>query len=280
MAAHWELALRLRERRERLGLDIHRIAADLDISPADWEAVEEQRTAPSEPDLTRALDLLEVSAPERHQLLDLRTTALQSGWWDDYSALFDADIKRFYGLEASADFLCYYDSLLVPGLLQTPDYIRAVMSTDSLIPNVEVEARVLARLRRQQRLHNDEALCAQFVFSEAALRQQIGGRNVLRGQLEHLLALTEHPHPNLDIRVIPFTAPACNLFGSGSVGLLDFRNPRLPRAAWHETVTEWGIITNAEKTHDISDAFVEAVSRAATPEHTRTLVEQCRVMVA
>jgi hypothetical protein len=114
------------------------------------------------------------------------------------------------------------------------------------------------------------------IMSEAALRQQIGGPAVLRAQLEHLLTVIEQHPDNVEIRVIPFTATACNLFGAGTLQLLDFQSARLPRVAWLETVSTWGVITDTTRVRDISMAFNEAMERTLDPKRSKDTIEKHR----
>jgi hypothetical protein len=190
--------------------------------------------------------------------------------------LFDGPIQRLFGLEHGAQQIRGYDTLLIPGLLQTPDYTRAIMNSDTSIRQVEVEQRVAARQHRQERLGGAEPLHLTTIISEAALRQQVGGPKVLRGQLSHLLAMIDEFEDNVEVRVIPFTATACNLFGAGTLSLLDFASPRLPRVAWHETVSTWGVIADPNKVRDITMAFNEALIRTLDRGETRKIIEKNR----
>lgn len=276
VVALWELVLRIRERREQLGIGVNDITRHLGFTRNYWSAIENEHKIIPENTLTNICELLEFGSDDRQQLLELREEAKENGWWSSYSALFDGNVQRLFGLEHGAQQIRGYDTLLVPGLLQTADYAREIMSSDTSIRPVEVEQRVSARLRRQERLRGANPLHLTVIISEAALRQQVGGTTVLRGQLDHLLKTIEQPAGNVEIRVIPFTATACNLFGAGTLSLLDFQSPRLPRVAWHETVSTWGVITDANKVRDITMAFNEALTRTLDRRESKKLVEKYR----
>jgi hypothetical protein len=141
---------------------------------------------------------------------------------------------------------------------------------------VEIDQRVEVRLRRQERLRGDNPINLKVIISEAALRQQVGGRIVLKGQLDRLLELIEQYSENLEVRVIPFAADACALFGSGTVMLLDFDSPRLPGIAWHETVSNWGVLSAASQIRDITAAFNEAYTRSLDASQSQRLVSKSR----
>jgi transcriptional regulator with XRE-family HTH domain len=273
VVASWELALRLKRQRERHGIEVKRITEVLGFTRNYWSAVENERKILSPEALTRVIELFEFDDEERVELLALRTAAKERGWWSGYSALFDADIQRLFGLEQGAQAIRDYESLLIPGLLQTSDYIRAIMMPAVTLPQVEVDQRVEARLRRQARLADpDDPLTLTAVISEAALRQQIGGRDVLRQQLVHLARQIERHPTKLDIRVIPFTAPACGLFGAATVHLLEFGNPRLPTLAWQETVTAWGVIDDSRQVRNITTTYEDAYRRALPRDQSLHMV--------
>jgi transcriptional regulator with XRE-family HTH domain len=276
VVANWELVIRIRERREQLGITVNDITSRLGFTRNYWSAIENERKIIPEATLRSIFDILEFGEMDCQQLLKLREAAKENSWWSTFSALFDNDIQRLFGLELGAQGIYGFDTLLIPGLLQTPDYARAIMQSDTAIRQVEIEQRVMARLRRQERLRGDDPLDLKVIISEAALRQQIGGVSVLGGQLDHLLATMEKHPDNVEIRVIPFTASACNLFGSGTLHILDFQSPRLPRVAWHETVSDWGVITDAIKVRDITMAFNEALERTLDRRETKKIIGKYR----
>lgn len=276
VVANWELVLRLRERREQLGISVNDLTKQLGFTRNYWSAIENERKIIPENTLRTLFGILEFGENDRQQLLDLRDTAKENGWWRQYSALFDNELQRLFGLEHGAHGIRGYDPLLVPGLLQTADYARAIMHRSATVRPVEVEQRVAVRQRRQERLNGDNPLDLQVIISEAALRQQIGGTAVLKDQLNHLLTVIEKHPDNVEILVVPFTAPVCTLFGAGTLHLLDFQSPRLPRAAWMESVSIWGVTTEANQVRDISIAFDEAVERALDRRETKNIIDEYR----
>jgi transcriptional regulator with XRE-family HTH domain len=277
VVANWELTLRLHRRREQLGVSVKDITDRLGFTRNYWSAIENERKIIPEKTLRGIFKILEFGAEDRKQLLELRETAAkESGWWSKYSALLDTAVQRFYGLEHGAHSIRNFETLLIPGLLQTSEYARAIMSSDATIRPVEIDQRVEVRARRQELLRSDDPIILQVIISEAALRQQVGGRAVLKGQLDRLLELIEQYPDNLEVRVIPFTAAACALFGSGTVMLLDFDSPRLPRIAWHETVSNWGVLSAASQIRDITAAFNEAYTRSLDASQSQQLVLKSR----
>ncbi|MEU5265404.1 Scr1 family TA system antitoxin-like transcriptional regulator [Amycolatopsis sp. NPDC021455] len=274
VVASWELALRLKRRREQLGVEVRTITERLGFTRNYWSAVENERKILSLESLTRIIELFEFDDEEKEELLALRAAAKERGWWTRYSALFDNEIQRLYGLEQGARGVRDYENLLVPGLLQVPDYTRAIMMPDVTMRPVEVDQRVEARLRRQARLLDEnDPFTFTALLSEATLRQQIGGPRVLRNQLKHLATLIERYPGKLDIRVIPFTATACGLFGGATVVLIDFDNPQLPTVAWQETVTTWGIIDDPTQVRNLTTTFEDAYRLALSTRATLEMIK-------
>jgi len=273
--ASWELALRLRQRREQLGIEVRTITATLGFSRNYWSAVENERKILAEDKLKTVLNTFEFDEEEQRELLDLRETAKRRGWWTSYSALFREDTLRLYGLEHGAQSIRTYDSLLFPGLLQTADYARALMTAEiPTIRQVEVGQRVEVRMRRQQRISGDDPLHLTAVVSEAALRQETGGPRVLRDQLAHLARMIEDRPDVVDLRVIPFTATGCGVFGASTFHLLDFASSRLPTLLWQETVTTGVVIDNASQVRDISLTYAEALGRALSGQDSLDRIKQ------
>jgi transcriptional regulator with XRE-family HTH domain len=274
VVAGWELVLRLRDRRDQLGVEVKQITQALGFSRNYWSAVENERKILSEDALKKMLRLLEFGPDESREMLALREIAKDRGWWSDYSALFDSELQRFFGLEHGAHSIRTYENLLIPGLLQTREYAHAVIHPDVTVPRVQVGQRVDVRLRRQRRLDDEAALRLTAVISEAALHQQIGGPEVLRNQLEHLVAMIDKYPDNLHLHVVPFTATACSLFGGATMYLIDFENPRLPTVVWQETVTAWGVIDDPPQVEAISAAFTEALQRSLDRRESKETIKR------
>ncbi|MCT2581607.1 Scr1 family TA system antitoxin-like transcriptional regulator [Actinophytocola gossypii] len=272
--AGWELVLRLRERREQLGVEVRKITDALGFSRNYWSAVENERKTLSEESLVRLLELLEFDEDDTRELLALRDASRQRGWWTRYSSLFDTDLQRLFGLEHGAESIRGYESLLIPGLLQTADYARAIMTPSVTVRRVEVDQRVEVRLRRQERLTGENPLRLTAIISEAALRQQIGGPVVLRAQLDHLARTIEERADNIEVLVIPFTAVSCGLFGAATIHLLDFANVNLPTVVWQETVSSWGIIDSVTQVRDIAISFDEARRHTLNREDSLSLIHR------
>ncbi|AUI64662.1 transcriptional regulator [Amycolatopsis sp. BJA-103] len=124
------------------------------------------------------------------------------GWWDEYRHLFKPDFVRFLGLEDSAVLIRQFHLLLVPGLLQVPEYIRSLMSAGANTPD-EVERGIEVRLIRQGRLRNEE-LEHFFIIDESVLYRRVADVAGWRKQLTHLRDMAKRP--NVTLQILPFKA--------------------------------------------------------------------------
>ncbi|MGH3906216.1 MAG: DUF5753 domain-containing protein [Pseudonocardiaceae bacterium] len=138
------------------------------------------------------------------------------------------------GSRAEARSVSNYESLFVPGLLQTEDYARAVIK--GVLPMAsehEVEQHVRALIDRQRLLSKPNALKLWAIVDEAALHRQVGGPGVMRAQLAHLI--TAAGEPQVTLQVIPYSAGA-HAGMPGSFILLDFPNPVDPDVVYIDSL--------------------------------------------
>ncbi|MEU4599023.1 helix-turn-helix transcriptional regulator [Nocardia sp. NPDC023988] len=270
-AARWELVLRLRDLREQRGFDSAGFAKRVGFTPANWSHVEKGRRVLTRTTIEPVLDVLDVPVDERRELLALLEVSKQRGWWSTSAALIGPELQRLYGMEAGAQSIRSYDSLIVPGLLQTEAYARALISADVMIRPVQVDQLVAIRLRRQRRLREPEPLELTAVLGEATLRQQTGGPEVLRGQLRHLVELMRELD-TVDVRVIPFSAPEGAVLGGSSFHLLDFASDQLPTFAWAESAVFGGHVDDAEQVRDLGYAFLRARDQAMPRSESLALI--------
>jgi transcriptional regulator with XRE-family HTH domain len=141
-------------------------------------------------DLTKTAELLSI------------TRSKDERWWDAYRSVYRQEFRDFIAYEDSATRIRQYLSFVVPGLLQTEDYMRAVFQ-GTKSDKKWIERAVEVRTRRQQVLAPERKKTAAFIIDEAALQRWIGGPEVTRRQLEHLREMAKQP--NIGIRIVPFT---------------------------------------------------------------------------
>ncbi|MQY27038.1 helix-turn-helix domain-containing protein [Nocardia aurantia] len=271
--ARWELVLRLRELREHRGYDSATFARRVGFTPANWSHVEKGRRVLTANSIAPVLDLLEVTAEERAELLTLLAAGRERGWWTGSTTLLGPELQRYYGMEHGAETIRSYDSLVIPGLLQTEDYARALIRADVMIRPVQVEQLVEVRMRRQRRLRGTDRAELIAVVGEATLRQQIGGPKVLRGQLEYLERLAGELD-TVELRVIPFRATTGAILGGSSFHLLDFTAPALPTFGWAESAVFGGAVENSDQVRDLSFAYVRALERSLSRADSLALIRE------
>ncbi|MCW2860055.1 MAG: hypothetical protein JWP48_1763 [Actinoallomurus sp.] len=174
-------------------------------------------------------------ADEREQMLSLADQANEPGWWHSYSDILPNWFEVYIGLEEAASRIRAYEVQFVPGLLQTEDYARAVtLLGHPDAPGHEVERRVGLRMRRQSLLTSAEPPHLWAVVDEAVLRRPLGGAQVMRKQLRHLLELTESP--NITLQVVPFELGGHAAAG-GPFSILRFAERDLPDVVYLEQLT-------------------------------------------
>jgi transcriptional regulator with XRE-family HTH domain len=168
-------------------------------------------------------------------LVELAREANAPGWWHHYGDILPQWFRAYVDLEAVATLIRAYEGQLVPGLLQTEDYMRAVIGGAYLndAPE-EVEHRVALRVTRQTLLERADGPRLWAVVDEAALRRPVGGPEVMRGQLERLIEATKLP--NVTLQILPLTAGAHPAM-VGAFSILRFADDELPDVVYLEHLT-------------------------------------------
>lgn len=275
VVAAWDLGRRLREKRELLGLLGKEVQAKTKVATSYLSAVERGKQQLSEEKLTEVAKLLEFNKAGIADLIRLRAQALDRGWWIKFSALFPEDVLRLFGFEYGAESIRTYSSNVVYGMLQTERYARATIEAGA--PNIrlaEVDRRVEARMVRRIRLDAPDPVQLHVVMSEAALRQQIGGPEVLREQLRHLAkVITKYPN-TVDIRIVPFTATGHNALGSSNFHILAFPGATLPTLVWQETVTSTQLIDDHQMVREYALAHATTVNSALDQKATLAMINR------
>jgi transcriptional regulator with XRE-family HTH domain len=159
----------------------------------------------------------------RSAIMDLVRRANEPGWWHRFNDLLPSWFQAYVGLEEAASRIRTYEVLFVPGLLQTKEYARAVITAGSAgIGSDEIARRVDLRMERQRVLDREDGPVFWAVIDEAALRRPIGGVDVMRAQLGHLLELMRLPR--ITIQVMPFSFGGHSAEG-GAFSILRGRGP-------------------------------------------------------
>ncbi|MFG2178813.1 helix-turn-helix domain-containing protein [Streptomyces abikoensis] len=223
-------------RRLRAGADLTRedVAEQTGINTATLYRIETARVRPQRRTLVALLNLYGVRESQRDEVLALSEGASVQGWLRPYHSELPEEYTAYISFEAEARAVRNYESLFVPGLLQTEDYARAVIK--GVLPMAsarEIEQRVQARVERQAVLVKDDPLHLWAIMDEAALRRMVGGRDVMHKQLQHLTAVAQEPH--MTLQVIPFGAGA-HAGMPGSFVLMSFPEAEDPEIVYIDSM--------------------------------------------
>ncbi|WP_435107132.1 helix-turn-helix domain-containing protein [Nocardiopsis synnemataformans] len=197
----------------------------------------------------------------RDYLLDLVKEGRSRAWWTDVEDLYGS--TNYIGLEAVARRARSW-GVIVPGLFQTRDYAAAVVMGGGIRDLTEVDRRVDTRMTRQLILERPEPPQVWAVVDEAAIRKPVGGREVQRGQVQHLLDLTQAEH--LTLQVMRDATGAHPGMGS-SFSILDFESGDRP-VVHLETLTESLLLEDPKKTDRYDLMFSHVSAAAASPVET------------
>jgi transcriptional regulator with XRE-family HTH domain len=200
-----QLAAQLRRLREAATLTGDDVAARLGWSPSKVSRIETSQSAVTGSDLRRLLDLYAVTGSQRDRLVELGRNAQQRGWWDAYSDTLRPEVATLIALEGDAESVRWWAPMVLPGLLQTEQYAREVIRSHVLMaPPARIERRVQVRRTSQEILSRNDPPEITVILDEAVVQRVVGGPEVHRGQLLHLLEISERP--NITLQVLPFAA--------------------------------------------------------------------------
>ncbi|MEV0906073.1 helix-turn-helix domain-containing protein [Streptomyces hokutonensis] len=220
-----QLGADLRRLREAKALTLEEAGARVGISKATLSRYETKEGTVKWPAVDALCREYGASDAERLALVELAKGAKIQGWWRSLADPIPESMNLMLTLEDEVVREDHYACMYVPGLLQTRAYAEAVhRASEVQCPEREVQHMVDIRMKRQELLDRDEPPRIWCVIDEAALRRQVGGREVMREQLRHLLALAERPH--VTIQVLPFSKGA-HAAAVGSFAILRGPTPDL-----------------------------------------------------
>jgi transcriptional regulator with XRE-family HTH domain len=217
------LAAQLRDLREKRGLTQEDVARRTGKDRSTLYRLETAQQRPQRATLIQLLDLYQVEEPRRGELLLLLREASQRGWMQPYRSELPGVYSDYIGFEDEARAISNYESLYIPGLLQTEDYARAQLhGTLPHATDAEIENRVTARLERQQLLTRTGPPRLWAIIDEAAARRQVGDPGVMAAQIARLAEAAGQP--NITVQLIPFDVGA-HPGMDGSFVVLEFPDP-------------------------------------------------------
>ncbi|MBB6122233.1 helix-turn-helix transcriptional regulator [Nocardiopsis algeriensis] len=264
------LSAELRRLRESADLSREDVTEATKINASTLYRIESAQTRPQVRTLHTLCDLYRVDDGKRSELLALAKDSGKQGWLETYPSELPAEYTNYILFESEARTVRNYESLFVPGLLQTEDYARAVIrGTLPLATDEQVEARVRARLQRQELLHKSEPLRFRAVVDEAVLHRVVGGQRVMREQLLHLATMARLPH--VELQVIRFEAGA-HPGMPGSFVLIDFPDLADPAVVYIDSMAGDLFLEGEVEVDRYSLIMEHLVGVALSPKQSRRLV--------
>jgi transcriptional regulator with XRE-family HTH domain len=268
------LGARLRRLRQAAGITRDSAGHAIRSSGSKISRLELGRTGFKQRDVSDLLTLYGVGDDaERAILLGLARQANTTGWWHAYSDVLPAWFEPYLGLEQAASVIRSYEVGFIHGLLQTPEYARAVARLMDGVSEAEAEQRVSLRMQRQQLLHRPNPPHLWVVIDETALRRPIGGRAVMLEQVDQLIRVARLG--NVTVQVMPFSAGGHAAAG-GQMTMLRFPEELLPDVVYQEqidsavylnrpadTVQYWNVLNRVATEALPPDASVQKLRRLA-----------------
>jgi transcriptional regulator with XRE-family HTH domain len=261
------LGIELRRLRENAGLTIDQVAKSLECSDSKVSRIETGQVSATPRDVRDMLDLYQIAREQRDALVQVARQARQRGWWEAYG---DSLAMPLAGLETEADQILEFETMAVPGLLQTMDYARAVLriARPELLPQ-QLERWVAFRMARQALLTRANPPRFSVVLEECVLSRPVGGRAIMREQLDHLSETAQFR--NLTLQVLPL-AVGEHVGMNGPFTLYQFNSREDPDVVYLEHSRGDLYLERAEQVDPYGLAFDQLRTLALSPEDSATLI--------
>jgi transcriptional regulator with XRE-family HTH domain len=267
------LGTELRKLRESNGYKLEEVAAQLGVAPSTLSRIETGKAPTKSAYLNQMLEMYGVVEPgQRQVLVDMAREGHRKGWWAAYDDVLPSGFDIYVGLEAETAAVRGYEISVVHGLLQTPDYARAVLG--EMFPRHatdQIDRLVDLRIERQRRLDDDPPLDLWAILDEAVIRRPVGGNQVMRGQLEHLLNMAAKP--GVTLQVLPFASGAHAGHG-GPFSILEFPNRTDSEVAYVESVAGYLYLEKDREVRTRVEAFDRLRAAALSPSASADLIAE------
>jgi len=267
------LAAELRSLRTAAGLTRDDVSGQTNINSATLYRIETAKVRPQRRTLLTLLDTYGVTDEgKRADLIGLSRHSTQLGWLQQYENDLPEQYTAYISFEAEARRVRNYESMFVPGLLQTEHYARAVIrGTLPFVKDDEVERRVEARMRRQESISGKNPLHFWAIVDEAVLRREVGGVRAMAEQLQRLADAASEPH--ISLQVLPFGAGA-HPGMHGSFAIMDFPDPADPALVYLESMTSDLYLEREADVQRYTMIFDHLQAAAPNPKDSARLIRQ------
>jgi transcriptional regulator with XRE-family HTH domain len=244
------------------------VAEQLLFSSSKVSRLENGRRGVSARDIRDLCELYGVQDEQRQQLTDLAAEGKQRAWWQSQNLPY----STYVGLEADAASISDFGLGVIPGLLQTEDYARAVLTASRPPLDADlIEQRLSGRMERQRLLFSDSPPIFDAVIDEAVLHRVAGSRAIMREQLRHLLKVSERE--NVNIWVVPYAAGLLPVPTTKFI-VLSFAGQSVPGVVFIEGLTGDLYLGPAEGLADYEQAFSAMMAMAASPRTSRQMISE------
>lgn len=250
-------------------MTVEQVAERLLCSPSKVSRMETGKRGASLRDVRDLCELYGVTDKAQvDHLMDLVREGKQQAWWQSH----ELDFATYVGLEQAATTLTYYQSSIVPGLLQTVEYAQAMYesSLPAEFTPERAEELIEVRLRRQQVLTRDPPLELWAVCDEAVFHRAVGGPLVMAAQLRHLIEVANMP--NVTLQAIPFNVGAHPAMDS-MFNILEFGDV-LPPIVYAEGLMGWLYLEREQEVARYQRVFERLCSIALNPQETVELLSE------
>jgi transcriptional regulator with XRE-family HTH domain len=256
--------------RQTAGLTREQVTEHTGINQATLYRIEVAKARPQARTLKALLDLYRVGQEQREALVLLLREAGQQKWLEPYQEGLPEQYNTLICFESEARSLWWYETTLVPGLLQTEDYARAVIK--GMLPQAtpeEVERRVEVRMHRQAALNKQVPLKIWAIVDEAVLRRRVDSPQTMRVQTTHLLESMDRPEVTL--QVLPFDAgPHPAMLGAFTI--LRFDEPIASDIVYVEGLSGDLFLDDAPSVERYTSTFDYLRAIASSPTETKTIL--------
>jgi transcriptional regulator with XRE-family HTH domain len=264
------LTVELRRLREQAGLTCEDVGHRLECSGTRISRMETGRIGARPGDVRELLEIYGVIGAEADSVVQLARDARRKGWWHAYSRVLPPWFEAYVGLESDAARLHDFQPSVVPGLLQTEDYARAIMRSGPHADGGEdIDLRVALRMRRQAILDRPGLPQVQVILGESVLWMQVGGPAVMRAQLLRLADLAAGP--DLTLQVLPLCT-AAHAQPAGPFTMLEFADPADPTMVYLEHLTGSLLLEDEEEVQRYRAMFDHLRAEALDPGPSADLI--------
>jgi transcriptional regulator with XRE-family HTH domain len=272
VVAQRRLRAELRKAREDAGHTQKRVAEELGWSLSKVIRLETGATSVSTSDAMALIHYYDITDRARIDDLLSVTRARERAWWDEYSELYTQQFLNFLAYEDSASRIRQFQTLAVPGLLQTAGYARAVFEA-YLDEEGRIDRAVKVRLRRQKLLTRPDVPELIFMLDEAVIHRWVGGQEVMIEQLTRLKEVNDLDNPSIIVRIVPYSA-GVNPGMKGSFVVFDFpADEDDPVVNVEEPNSEALVRDNPETTSNYVEAFLALEELALSKAESTELIE-------